>query len=140
MPNDFAAVRVVVPARPEFVHILRAVTASAAARLDFAFDAIDDLRIAVDEASALLLTDTRAAATLQLIITPSVHGVDVVVSADGEVGEWPLPMAPESLTWQVLRALADGVEYERWQGKPAVRMSKRTHRADGPVSAGPVEA
>jgi anti-sigma regulatory factor (Ser/Thr protein kinase) len=37
-----------VPARAEFVHVLRTVVAAVAARLDLPYDALDDLRMAVD--------------------------------------------------------------------------------------------
>lgn len=126
-----------IPSRPEFVHILRAVTASVAARLDFPYDAIEDLRIAVDEASALLLADGGVSSTLELGITPSADGVEVVVCSDGDVRDWPLPLAPQSLASQILRALTDGLDYERWQGNPAVRLAKRLHGAQGPANVGP---
>lgn len=127
----------VVPSRPEFIHVLRAVTASVAARLDYSYDEIEDLRLAVDEACALLLTDGGRSTDLQLVITPSDDGVEVVVCTNGEAAEWPLPRAPESLAWQILGALADGVEYVRWEGMPAVRLAKRLHAAEGPASVGP---
>ena len=52
------------PADPAYISVLRTVTASLAARRDFTIDEIDDLRIAVDEASALLLPHATAGAAL----------------------------------------------------------------------------
>ena len=48
------------PAEPAYLSVLRTATAGLAARLDFTLDEIEDLRIAVDEACALLLPDAVA--------------------------------------------------------------------------------
>src|SRR6478735_3271011 len=47
-----------VPADPAYLAVLRTATAGLAARLDLTLDEIEDLRIAVDEACALLLEHT----------------------------------------------------------------------------------
>jgi serine/threonine-protein kinase RsbW len=47
------------PADGAYLSVLRTATAGLAARLDFTLDEIEDLRIAVDEACALLLPDLR---------------------------------------------------------------------------------
>ncbi len=48
-------VRLTIPADGAYVAVPRSVVGNLAARNDFTLDAIDDLRIAVDEACALLL-------------------------------------------------------------------------------------
>ena len=48
-------VRVCLPAEGAYLSVLRTATAGLAARLDFTLDEIEDLRIAVDEACAMLL-------------------------------------------------------------------------------------
>ena len=49
------AVEIRLPADSAYLSILRTATAGLAARLDFTLDEIEDLRIAVDEACAMLL-------------------------------------------------------------------------------------
>ena len=66
-PTD---VVVSVPARPEFMQLLRAAVGSVAARVDFTYEAIDDLRIAVDEACARILAVPGTPGTLFLRIIP----------------------------------------------------------------------
>lgn len=114
-----------IPARPEYVHVLRTAVASVAARLDFTYDAIDDLRIAVDEACAHLLGVSSSAGTMTLRITP--HGRDLVVlaSTDSDPGQWPPPGAKQTLAWQVLNALADEVVFEREGSGAALRLLKQ---------------
>ena len=48
-----------IPADSAFLSVLRTATAGLAARLDFTLDDIEDLRIAVDEACAIVLPQAR---------------------------------------------------------------------------------
>lgn len=50
-------VRLSIPAEPRFARLLRLTVASIAGRVGFNFDEVEDVRIAVSEASALLLGD-----------------------------------------------------------------------------------
>lgn len=102
------SVELTVPADPAYVSVLRTVTASLAARRDFTIEEIDDLRIAVDEASALLLPHADKGS-----LSASFGGADDTLVIEVSV---PLPAgqpAPEpdqtSFAWMVLAALADSV-------------------------------
>ena len=128
-----ADVTVSVPARPDFIHVLRSVVAAVAARADFTFDAIDDLRLAVDEACAQLLSFAAPASNLTLRITSTDQGggLEVVASTDADIATaaWPPDGAERTLTWQVLSALADEARFERLATGPALRMRKRREKA-----------
>jgi serine/threonine-protein kinase RsbW len=121
--NSDDAVQVTVPARPEFLHVVRTVVGSVAARHDLTIDAIEDLRIAVDEACAQLLG--ARGSTVTVAIGASGDGVEAVCSTDAEVGEWPPAGIQHSLAAQVLQGLADAVSWERSAAGPAVRVRKR---------------
>lgn len=124
-PMGDAPVVVSIPARPDFVHVLRSVVASVAARADFTLDAIDDLRLIVDEACAQLLSYSRPAAVLTVQIRLSGEAsVEVVVRSDADPAAWPPADAEGSLGWQVLSALADEARFEH-AGGPALRLTKR---------------
>jgi len=95
-----------VPAVPAYLAVIRTATAGLAARLDLTLDEIEDMRIAVDEACVLLLSDhpehgdeLHAAFT----ITPS--ALDVQVTG-------PARVLPErgNFAWSVLEALVGRVE------------------------------
>jgi serine/threonine-protein kinase RsbW len=120
-----ADITVEIPARPEFVRVLRAVAAAVAARMEFPYDTIDDLRMAVDEACAELLGVSATATTLRMRLTPGDGRVAAVVAIDADGEDWPPPDAERSLAWQVISGLTDEAGFELDGGVPAVRLVKR---------------
>lgn len=120
---------VIVPARGDFVHVLRSVVASVCARLDMPYDAIDDLRLAADEACAHLLDAATSARELHLRIRPTDDSIELLAATDADIADWPPPRSRSTLTWQILTALADDVRYESWLGRPALRFTKRLNKA-----------
>jgi serine/threonine-protein kinase RsbW len=123
-PSPGDAVVVSVPARPEFVHLLRAVTASVASRVPLSFDAIEDLKLAVDEGCARLLAVGSGPTTMQLRLMAFGERLEASVSIDGDVGSWPPPQIEETFSWRVLSALVDTVTLDLDGGGPTVRMTK----------------
>jgi serine/threonine-protein kinase RsbW len=113
-------VTVMIPARPDFVRLLRAVVASVGAGFDLTYDRIHDLRMVVDEASAQLLRNS--ARTLTMTVTPGDRIVIRVTAEGSPNGEWPPPGLEETLAWRVLSGLADEVRFERGETGPAVRI------------------
>lgn len=118
-------ISVSVPARAEFLHVFRAVVTGVAARMDFPYDSIDDLRIAVDEACAHLLRAGAPASFLTLRITSSSGELDIEARSDARPPAWPPPGFEGSLTWQILSALTDDARFERVDEAPALRFTKR---------------
>jgi serine/threonine-protein kinase RsbW len=122
-------VRITVPARAEFLHVVRTVVGSVAARHDLTIDAIEDLRIAVDEACAQLLTVRGGHVTVA--ISGTAEGVETVCSTDADVAMWPPEGVQHSLATQVLQGLTDSVAWELSAAGPAVRVGKRSAGAGG---------
>ena len=90
------------PAAGAYLSVLRTATASLASRLDFTIDDIEDLRIAVDEACAILLPQAREDSELECRFWLGQASMTVAVSADCES---PKPPAEEGFAWRVLTAL-----------------------------------
>ena len=123
---------VTVPSQAAFVHVLRSVAASVAARIDLPVDDIDDLRMAVDEASSQLLMLVPSAGTLTLRLRAIDGGVEAVVSVDGSApADWPPPAFLDSLAWNVLSGLSDELAFELPAGAPAIRVMKRSSASTG---------
>ena len=119
-------IRVSLPARAEFLHILRSVVASAAASMDFTFDAIDDLRLMVDEACGQILGVSTGDAALKVAIGFGDHSLELTVSTDGAGSKAPETIK-DSMAWTILSALSDTLKLE--DGKvPAVRLTKSNRR------------
>lgn len=122
---------VTVPSQAAFVHVLRSVAASVAARTDLPVDDIDDLRMAIDEASSLLMLGPSAA-SLTLRLHAIDAGVEAVVSVDGPApAGWPPPALHDSLAWKVLSGLSDELSFELTDGAPAIRVVKRSSAKSG---------
>lgn len=116
-------ISIMVPARAEFLHVVRTVVGSVAARCNLTVDAIEDLRIAVDEACAQLLVAKGASIAVRIVAHPD--SVDVACSTDADVTTWPPDGIQHTLASQVLQGLADAVSWERDGDGPAVRVTKR---------------
>jgi serine/threonine-protein kinase RsbW len=107
---DGDAVEVRIPADVVYVSTLRLTAASLAARCDLTIDDIEDLRLAVDEACALLLPHAAADSTLdaRFELTEGRLAVDtsVVTSDTAEPDR-------DGFAWTVLGALASTVDVHR---------------------------
>ena len=102
--QDSADVELRVPADSAYVSVLRTTTAGLAARLDFPIDDIEDLRIAVGEASAMVLPEADEAADLVCRFFMSPGRLTVTVGVDSAHGA--LKPDYDSFAWQVLATLA----------------------------------
>lgn len=107
---------------PEHAYVLRSVVASVAARLDLPLDSIEDLKIAVDEAVAHLLT--TGGSRLRMEVLTSETGLQVTTSTDAPQAAWPPDGFEGSLTWQVLTGLTDDAWFAL-DGGPILRFTKR---------------
>lgn len=100
-------VAVTVPADGGWLGILRTATAGLAARLGFSGDKIEDLRIAVDEACAMLLVLTPPEGDLHCRFEIGTEELTVAVSAHLRPST-RLP-DPSSFAWRVLSGLTTHV-------------------------------
>jgi serine/threonine-protein kinase RsbW len=98
------------PAESAYVAVLRMTTAGLAARLDFTLDDIEDLRMAVGEACALVLENADASGDMYAAFDLSDGSIRVSVSADA-LGD--IEPDVDSFGWQVLTALTSEVVTSR---------------------------
>jgi serine/threonine-protein kinase RsbW len=112
-----------VPASSAYLAVLRTAAAGLAARLDFTLDDIEDLRIAVDEACALLLplVEGDGQLTCRFELAPDLLQVAVSVPS----GSTELP-SHDSFAWTVLAALAGEVDSAVEDGR--LTLVLRKHR------------
>jgi serine/threonine-protein kinase RsbW len=96
-----------IPADSAFLAVLRTATAGLAARLDFTLDDIEDLRIAVDEACAMVLPQAREDSDLTCTFDLQPARLTVAVTAECEN---PQPPNRDGFAWVVLAALTTDVD------------------------------
>ncbi len=99
-----------VPARADALRILRAVAAGVGASTDMPIDAIEELRIAVDEAATLLLRSTTGSTTLHLRLRPDAGSVLIDIASDGRAETWPPDGFHETWPWLVITGMMDAVD------------------------------
>jgi serine/threonine-protein kinase RsbW len=119
--GDFVQVRL--PADSAYLSVLRTATAGLAARLDFTLDEIEDLRIAVDEACAMLLPQAVSDGDLTCTFQLTDNALVLRVSVPTEDGRLP---SRETFAWTVLNALAGEVAADADQDRRvSITMSKK---------------
>ena len=103
--------------------VLRTTTAALAARLDFTIDDIEDLRIAVGEASAMVLPEAAEDSDLDCTfhLSTGVMTIGVGVATTGEIEP-----DYDSFAWQVLSTLASSAEIDQTEGRLTVRLTMRS--------------
>ncbi|MBM7515527.1 anti-sigma factor [Nocardioides nitrophenolicus] len=114
------------PADGAYASVLRTLTAGLAARLDFTMDDIEDLRIAVSEAAAMVLDEADPDAVLDCRFQLGGNQLALTIAADAAA-----PSAPdyESFGWQVLATLADEAAIDAVAGRYSVRLLVRSSLA-----------
>lgn len=100
-------VTVKLPADSAYLSVLRTATAGLAARLDFTLDEIEDLRIAVDEACAMLLPQAVPGTDLECRFELTEEAMRIAVTVLTVDGVVP---SRDTFAWTVLSALAGDVD------------------------------
>jgi len=112
-----------IPADSAYLAVLRTATAGLAARLDFTLDDIEDLRIAVDEACAMVLPLARPGSDLNCAFDLSEGSLTVAVSA---VCDAPRQPSRDGFAWTVLAALTTSLSADVNGDRLTVTLSRDT--------------
>jgi serine/threonine-protein kinase RsbW len=112
-----------VPAESAYLSVLRTATAGLASRLDFTLDEIEDLRIAVDEACAVLLHQAVPGSSLDCAFQLSDEAMTITVSVPCVS---PRPPSRQTFAWTVLAALAGYADAYVGPGERLTIMMRKT--------------
>jgi serine/threonine-protein kinase RsbW len=126
IPADRVTVRM--PADGAYLSVLRTATAGLAARLDFTLDDIEDLRIAVDEACAMLLSQAIPGSSLEcsFALEPDAMTISVSVPCLN-----PRTPSGDTFAWTVLAALAGSVEAQAGPGDRLAIVMRKARPGSG---------
>ena len=122
-------VTVRLPAEGAYLSVLRTATAGLAARLDFTLDEIEDLRIAVDEACAMLLGQAIPGSSLECSFT---LGREMTISVSVPCLAPRVP-ASDTFAWTVLTALAGNVEAHAGPDDRLTIVMRKSRHSSGSV-------
>src|SRR5690606_8154623 len=121
-----ADVELRLPAEGAYAAVVRTAAAGLAARLDFTIDDIEDLRIAIGEASALVIpeADPGSDLTCRFQLGAGDLGVELEVEASHEP-----EVDRESFAWQVLDTMAKDAVAGSANGRFVVSFTVRSETA-----------
>ncbi len=113
------------PADVSFLAVLRTATSGLAARVHFTLDDIEDLRIAVDEACALLISQARPGADLECSFWLGEATMTVQVAAPSDA---PVAPSQQGFAWTVLSALTTSLRADVEGDRLVIRLSRSVGR------------
>lgn len=107
-PIDGLEMELKVPGSAEYLQTIRTVVGRAGHLLGFSFDGIEDLALATDEASSLLIEGSPASLSLSFRSLDS-GGLEVRIVTSGRIPNWPPDNLLDDTRWQILSALSERV-------------------------------
>lgn len=117
------AIELRVAATLENLAVLRTLVGAVGAFEDLDFDAVADLRLAVDEVCTRLIRSAVPGATLEIVIDP--HDDELRVEASTACANTDV-VTPGSFSWHVLTSLTDDVQtYQNGNGVFGVALTTR---------------
>jgi serine/threonine-protein kinase RsbW len=105
--RTYRAIELRVAARLENLAVLRTLVGAVGAFEDLDFDAVSDLRLAVDEVCTRLIRSAAPGATLAVVVDPRDDEVVIEASAPCRTTD---VVTPGSFSWHVLTSLTDNVQ------------------------------
>ena len=131
-PDGRADVELRLPAEGAYAAVVRTTAAGLAARLDFTIDDIEDLRIAIGEASALAIPQADPGTDLVARFFFGTGSLTITLEAEAMDGP---PLDTESFAWQVLDTMAHDVSAGSEEGRFRVRFTVTSQVAAGTTGA-----
>ena len=125
-PGQPADIELRTPADSAYLSVLRTTAAGLAARLDFTLDDIEDLRIAVGEAGAMLLPQARRGGRLDSHFRMSPGQLTIEMSIDSDA---PVEPPRDDFAWQVLTALTSEVDARSTDSQLILVLTRRASTA-----------
>jgi anti-sigma regulatory factor (Ser/Thr protein kinase) len=118
-------VRLVVPAMPAFLRLVRLTAASLGSRMGFTYDDVEDLRIAIDELCFSLVGSKGREGNLVLHYSMGREGLVVIGTGHFDNGPGAKQPALSELSEQILNAVVDEHEITLDGDMASFRLVKR---------------
>lgn len=116
-------VSIEIPASPVYVGVVRLVASGLASRLEFTWDDIEDLKIAVDELCSYLTGTRGREGTLEIRFAVLEDGIEITGEARFAPG-FTTRTELTDFSRQILDTVADSATLEKTDGMPRFRLVK----------------
>jgi serine/threonine-protein kinase RsbW len=114
---DADEIRLTVPAEPAYARVARVAGGGLAARLGFSYDEVEEIRLAVGEAWALVLGSEPADGRVEVRFRVGTEGLSVELTASVSGMPQPSTVEPAADPVEVLRRITDDLDLDldrRW--------------------------
>lgn len=122
-------IEMTVPAKAEFVPMLRSMIGCVGAMLEFPLDEVEDLRLATSEACGYLLNIAPRARILRVTIDVDEGSIQITAPMEDSIHRVMSEGVDQFITWHILGALTDEASLEWTVEGPVIRFCKRRTRA-----------
>ncbi|MEV0649826.1 anti-sigma regulatory factor [Phytomonospora sp. NPDC050363] len=122
--DDAEVIEVQVPVDPAYLAVLRTAAAGLATRLRFTLGEIEDLRIAVDEAAAMLIAGSGGKSTAGDEMTCRFDVTDDDVTVSVSVPGIGRLLGGDTIPWRVLNALTGTVSAQESETSTTITLVK----------------
>lgn len=125
MKDNGEVIRLRVPAEQFSRQLIRLAVYLVASRMDFNLAQLEDLRIAIDEASNYAVVHSAERSNLEVEIQPGKEYLEIVVTSRlAEKGE-ARAVVPESFSRMIMESVVDAVDLERKESTCRISLRKR---------------
>jgi serine/threonine-protein kinase RsbW len=118
-------IRLRLPADPFSRQLIRLSVYLVASRMDFDLGQLEDLRIAVDEASNYTLEHIRDESTIEVEIGPGKEYLEVILTSKLAENGDARSVMPESFSRMILECVLDDVEIVKEKGTCRISLRKQ---------------
>ncbi len=126
--QDKDEIRLSIPASAEFLRLARLIASGLASRLNFTYEAIEDLRLAVDELCYSLISSQEDISNTTLDLSYLVK--DESIEIKGILNSNNAKIQQSQFSKQILSALVNSHEFKQsLDGKPSFWMAKSMPKA-----------
>ena len=125
MDNSGDLIRLRLPADPFSRQLIRLAVFLVASRMDFDLAQLEDLRIAVDEATNYVLDYTPNRTTIEVEIEPGKEYLEIILNSKVAEDSDTRSVMPESFSRMIMECVVDDVQIKREEGTCRISLTKR---------------
>lgn len=125
MEDNGELIRLRLPADPFSRQLIRLAVYLVASRMEFDLAQLEDLRIAVDEASSYVLDYSPNDTTIEVEIGPGKEYLEIILNSSLAKDSDTRSVMPESFSRMIMECVVDDVKINREEGNCRISLVKR---------------